>query len=283
MPNTNDDISRLPQVNVVTMSRVSEPHRILAQLSEVQQKTSLVIAFCCDARLATRLYREASKLNMLNGDWVWLALEQATGRWSRVEAGPHHAERSANGSAPGSSDLPLGLLGLVSQQPLRLSKHTMKGALAIVHSALRASLGARDARQAWSASWADPAAPLGPIRLEMARKLHRYPATVLLSFCSRRIVSNALCASYLTYGSEAKRMLNFIDFMKILHSQKLMFQLNGEIHENPESDLFLLEARFLRAVVCSSEAKRMLKFHRDVMKFLHSLKLVFHLNDEIHL
>ena len=132
--------------------------------------TSLVIAFCCDARLASRLYREASKLNMLNGDWVWLVLEQATGRWSRVEL-----SRANNNSTNGtlSNDLPLGLLGLVSQQPIKLSKHTMKGALAIVHSAVRTGLGAMDAQQAWSASWADPAAPVGPLRVEIAKKLHR--------------------------------------------------------------------------------------------------------------
>lgn len=181
------------QVNVVTMERVSEPHRILGQLSEVQQTTSLVIAFCCDPHLATRLYRQASKLNMLNGDWVWLALERATGRWARLDTtnsvnsnnnelmldasdGNNNSSASSLSSSTSGVDLPLGLLGLVSQQPMRLTKHAMKGALAIVHSAIRSSLlmtsGARFA-EAWPASWADPGAPAGPLRIEIARKLHR--------------------------------------------------------------------------------------------------------------
>lgn len=160
------------------MSRVSEPHRILAQLSEVQQMTSLVIAFCCDPRLATRLYREAAKLNMLNGDWVWLVLEQAAGRWSRTDVNNNNDDAnsqlmdennnsSGNGSSP-TRGLPLGLLGLVSQQPMRLSKHTMKGSLAILHSAIRSSVTAGQLQQAWL----DPSAPATPQRLDMARKLH---------------------------------------------------------------------------------------------------------------
>ena len=61
----------LIQTRVVTMNRRSEPHRILAQLSSIQQTPSLVIAFCCDPHLASMLFLEANRLNMLNGEWVF--------------------------------------------------------------------------------------------------------------------------------------------------------------------------------------------------------------------
>lgn len=131
----------------VTVNRNSGQSRIVAQLSGIQQTTSLVIAFCCDARLATRLYTEARTLNMLNGDWVWLALEEATEEPTGVQ-----------------SQWPLGLLGLVSQRPQRFTKHTMKGSLAILHSAVRASLPVQHF-QSWDNN--------SSVRIQVARKLHR--------------------------------------------------------------------------------------------------------------
>ena len=148
------------QVMVVTVNRGSAPHRILAQLSGIQQTTSLVIAFCCEPRLASLIFREAQRLNMLNGDWVWLALEQAVGRWATV---------------PSQADWPLGLLGLVSQQPLRLTKHTMKGSLAILHSAVRASLPVQQL-QSWLSSWNATSSLNNSsdlLRLQVAKKLDR--------------------------------------------------------------------------------------------------------------
>ena len=168
---------------VVTVNRGSPPHRILAQLSGIQQTTSLVIAFCCEPRLASLIFREARRLNMLNGDWVWLALEQAVGRWNVSPSPPTEL----------TADWPLGLLGLVSQQPHRLTKHTMKGALAILHSAIRAGLPVHQL-PTWLSSWNDstsssistnvsslpPPPPeqqqqqrLHPIRLQVAKKLDR--------------------------------------------------------------------------------------------------------------
>ncbi len=151
---------------MVTVNRGSSSRRILAQLSGIQQTESLVIAFCCDPNLASRLYREARRLNMMNGDWVWLALEQATGQ--------HHHDPSST-----FDDWPIGLLGLGSQQPLRLTKHTMKGSLAILHSALRASLPVHQL-PSWISSWnrnddtsnsTDP----GPLlRHQVSQKLYRY-------------------------------------------------------------------------------------------------------------
>lgn len=143
------------------MNRGSSSRRILAQLSGIQQTESLVIAFCCDHRMAARLYREARRLNMLNGDWVWLALEQATGR---------HVNTVGNNAL--SAEWPLGLLGLVSQQPLRITKHTMKGALAVLHSALRASLPVQQL-QHWISSWNASSTSLLTLRYQVAKKLHR--------------------------------------------------------------------------------------------------------------
>ena len=137
------------QVMVVTVNRDSVQRRIVAQLSGIQQTTSLVIAFCCDHRLASRLYAEARRLNMLNGDWVWLALEEATE------------------GDPTAGDWPLGLLGLVSQRPQRFSKHTMKGSLAILHSAIRASLPVQQFH-AWNDNYSSS------LRIDVARKLYRY-------------------------------------------------------------------------------------------------------------
>lgn len=162
---------------VVTVNRGSAPHRILAQLSGIQQTTSLVIAFCCEPRLGSLILREARRLNMLNGDWVWLALEQAVGRWTMT-------------SPPQTADWPLGLLGLVSQQPLRLTKHTMKGSLAILHSAVRASLAVHQLPN-WLSSWNDTvqhwttnsSSWTGPnLRLQVAKKLDRYRLTFGLFF-----------------------------------------------------------------------------------------------------
>ncbi len=101
------------------MDRRWPRHRILAQLSSIQQTTSLVIALCCDTQLASIVYQEAQRVNMLNGEWIWIALG---------ETANHRAT---------ASQLPVGLLGLVSQ-PTKLSKHSMKGSLAILHSALQA-------------------------------------------------------------------------------------------------------------------------------------------------
>lgn len=155
---------------VVTVNRGSAPHRILAQLSGIQQTPSLVIAYCCEPRLASLIFREARHLNMLNGDWVWLAMEQAVGRWTTT----------APETNPVTSDWPLGLLGLVSQQPLRLTKHTMKGSLAILHSAIRASLAVHQLPN-WLSSWNDSqltatnvtSSPDRRLRLRMAKKLDR--------------------------------------------------------------------------------------------------------------
>jgi hypothetical protein len=156
--------AKVDKVMVVTMNRGSAPHRILAQLSGIQQTTSLVIAFCCEPRLASLIFRQAKRLNMLNGDWIWLALEQAvSGFHQHWTAGYSPA---AAGRLPligrqwqiqeedqdDQDDWPLGLLGLVSQQPLRLTKHTMKGSLAVIHSAVRASLPAHQL-QTWLDSW----------------------------------------------------------------------------------------------------------------------------------
>lgn len=138
---------------VVTVNRDSVQRRIVAQLSGIQQTTSLVIAFCCDSRLASRLYAEARRLNMLNGDWVWLALEEATE------------------GDPTAGDWPLGLLGLVSQRPQRFNKHTMKGSLAILHSAIRASLPVQQQFHAWNDNFNNNHSSL---RLDVARKLYRY-------------------------------------------------------------------------------------------------------------
>ena len=163
---------------MVTVNRGSSSRRILAQLSEIQQTESLVIAYCCDPRLATRLYREAHRLNMMNGDWVWLALEQAV-------------------RPPGdvTSDWPIGLLGLVSQQPLKLTKHTMKGSLAVLHSALRSSLPVHQV-QPWLSSWNASSPPVSSspavgssssqsstLRHQVSQKLYRSePAREPLSF-----------------------------------------------------------------------------------------------------
>jgi len=181
------------KVMVVTMNRGSAPHRILAQLSGIQQTTSLVIAFCCEPRLASLIFREAKRLNMLNGDWVWLALEQAvsgfhqhwTAGYSPAAAGRlpligRWQDKEENDDD--QDDWPLGLLGLVSQQPLRLTKHTMKGSLAVIHSAVRASLPVHQL-QTWLESWTnDSGASREPsssqsihqlLRLQVAKKLDR--------------------------------------------------------------------------------------------------------------
>jgi hypothetical protein len=182
---------------VVTMNRGSAPHRILAQLSGIQQTTSLVIAFCCEPRLASLIFREAKRLNMLNGDWVWLALEQAvsgfhqhwTAGYSPVAAGRlpligRWREEKVK-EEDDQDDWPLGLLGLVSQQPLRLTKHTMKGSLAVIHSAVRASLPVHQL-QIWLDSWTNDSGVSSSsssssspsihqlLRLQVAKKLDRY-------------------------------------------------------------------------------------------------------------
>uniref|UniRef100_A0A0P6GYG2 Glutamate receptor ionotropic, NMDA 3A n=1 Tax=Daphnia magna TaxID=35525 RepID=A0A0P6GYG2_9CRUS len=171
--------SNVDKVMVVTVNRGSAPHRILAQLSGIQQTTSLVIAFCCEPRLASLIFREARRLNMLNGDWVWLALEQAVSdfhhHWTDGYS-PAAAGRLPSGgwTADGQDDeddWPLGLLGLVSQQPLRLTKHTMKGSLAIIHSSIRASLAVHQL-QTWLDSWTNETSATHPIqRLQVAKKM----------------------------------------------------------------------------------------------------------------
>lgn len=167
---------------VVTVNRGSAPHRILAQLSGIQQTTSLVIAFCCEPRLASLIFREARRLNMLNGDWVWLALEQAvsdfhhhwTDGYSPVAAGRLPSGGWTADGQDDEDDWPLGLLGLVSQQPLRLTKHTMKGSLAIIHSSIRASLAVHQL-QTWLDSWTNETSATHPIqRLQVAKKMDRY-------------------------------------------------------------------------------------------------------------
>lgn len=169
---------------MVTVNRGSAPHRILAQLSGIQQTTSLVIAFCCEPRLGSLILREARRLNMLNGDWVWLALEQAVGRWTMTSTIPSASQTAEMTSA----DWPLGLLGLVSQQPLRLTKHTMKGSLAILHSAVRASLAVHQLPN-WLSSWNDTLQHSTTnssswagrnLRLQVAKKLDRYRLTFFL-------------------------------------------------------------------------------------------------------
>lgn len=184
---------------VVTMNRGSAPHRILAQLSGIQQTTSLVIAFCCEPRLASLIFREARRLNMLNGDWVWLALEQAvsgfhhhwTDGYSPAAAGRLPSFGWTGDGADDEDDWPLGLLGLVSQQPLRLTKHTMKGSLAVIHSSVRASLAVHQL-QPWLDSWSnETSAPLHHhvVRLQVAKKMDRY-LTIWLGQSSRQ---NAQC------------------------------------------------------------------------------------------
>lgn len=159
---------------VVTVNRGSAPQRILAQLSGIQQTPSLVIAYCCDPRLASLIFREARHLNMLNGDWVWLAMEQAVGRWTSTATDA--------GEPVVTADWPLGLLGLVSQQPIRLTKHTMKGSLAILHSAIRASLAVHQLPD-WLSSWNDSlvtghstnvTSSNHRLRIQTAKKLDRY-------------------------------------------------------------------------------------------------------------
>jgi len=159
------------------MDRRWKPERILAQLSSIQQTTSLVIALCCDAKLTADIFKEAQSLNMLNGEWIWIALEETARRPAPIERHP---------STKWSTALPVGLLGLVSQ-PTKLSKHSMKGSLAIVHSALR-SLPV-DQLRSWdttfdtrnktandrigdSARW-NCVRPHS-IRLGLARKLYKY-------------------------------------------------------------------------------------------------------------
>lgn len=149
----------------MTVNRDSSSRRLLAQLSGIQQTESLVIAFCCEPRLAERLFREARRLNMLNGDWVWLALEQAAG---------HRNPAGSPMSKTPMTEWPIGLLGLVSQQPLKLTKHTMKGSLAVLHSALRASLPVQQL-QPWLASW-NYSSPLSSssLRHQVSQRLHRF-------------------------------------------------------------------------------------------------------------
>ena len=153
------------------MDRRWKAERILAQLSNIQQTTSLVIALCCDAKLTADIFKEAHSLNMLNGEWIWIALEETARLPTPIERHP---------STKWSTALPVGLLGLVSQ-PTKLSKHSMKGSLAIVHSALR-SLPV-DQLRSWdttfdtrnktdSAGW-NCVRPHS-IRLGLAKKLYKY-------------------------------------------------------------------------------------------------------------
>ena len=106
------------QLVVVTVQRTAARRKILTHLNRIQQTISTVIAFCCDVQLATSIFREANHLNMLKGQWVWMALEGA-----------------AVQSTADRPSYPVGLLGLVSQQ-MKVTKHTMKGSLLILHSAL---------------------------------------------------------------------------------------------------------------------------------------------------
>ena len=140
---------------IVTMDRRWPPHRILAQLSEIQQTSSMAVAFCCDPGLASVVFREAHRLNMLSGEWVWLILEQAA-------------------RSPTSADLPPGLLGLVSQ-PVKFTKHTMKGSLAVLHSAIKSITWQK--WMAWNSSWnatgAQQCSRSVYLNNDVAKQLHR--------------------------------------------------------------------------------------------------------------